>query len=191
MIPQGLFGHGTGAPPQSFAILEFLLARLIGSPNRRVRCLHLTESARVLKMGPGSDNFSVEIARHLPQGRLDLFDRQPEILEKARRKLQRSGLANTGFVQGTMSALPYRLEQFDVVVLVTVLGKGWGPIQCLGEIYRVLRPAGVLSITEQAGDPDFVSLPRTRMLVADAGFSLERVYGRGQHYTANFTKLRS
>jgi hypothetical protein len=52
----------------------------------------------------------------------------------------------------------------------------------------VLRPGGLLSLTEQPGDPDFIALPDARELVEGVGFRLEKVYGGGKNYTASFRK---
>ena len=39
----------------------------------------------------------MEIARRLPEGRLELFDLQPEMLDEAARTLDGAGLQNVGF----------------------------------------------------------------------------------------------
>ena len=41
-----------------------------------------------------------ESARRIPQGHLELFDLQKEMLEKARRKIESAELHNVGFTQG-------------------------------------------------------------------------------------------
>jgi len=55
-------------------------------------------------------------------------------------------------------------------------------------IYRTLRPAGLLSITEQPGDPDFLALPTVRTLAEQEGFEFVESYGRSENYSANFRK---
>ena len=150
--------------------------------------LHLSETARVLEVGPGPGYFSVEIARRLPHGHLELFDLQKEMLEKTHRRLATAGLRNVGFTQGDACNLPYSENQFDVVFLVAVLGETPHPAACLQGIYRALRPGGLLSITEQPGDPDFVPLPTVRALAEPQRFELVESYGRGKNYSANFRK---
>ena len=72
-------------------------------PGRIIDALGLTGAERVLELGPGPGFFSVEIARRLTDGRLDLFDLQPEMLEKARRRLARDGFIDIGFTSGQAS----------------------------------------------------------------------------------------
>jgi len=181
------FGRGTHPHQLSF-VLGSVLRRLVLLPQKLADRLHLDEASRVLEVGPGPGYFSVEVARRLPQGRLELFDLQREMLEQARRRLETAGLRNVGFTQGDAGNLPYREEQFDIVFLVAVLGETSPPAACLEGIYRVLRPGGLLSITEQPGDPDFIPLPIVRALAGQQGFEFVESYGRRKNYSANFRK---
>jgi len=89
---------------------------------------------------------------------------------------------------GTFVDLPFDESRFDVVFLVAVLGEVSNKERCLGAIYRVLKPSGLLSITEQPGDPDFLPLPIVRSLAEKQGFEFVESYGRKKNYTANFRK---
>lgn len=181
------FGKGAYPPLLSFW-LHFPLRRLILSPQKLADRLHLKKDSRVLEIGPGSGYFSVEVARRLPHGHLELFDLQQEMLEKARRKIEASGLHNVGFTQGDATGLPFGENEFDVVFLVAVLGEVSNKDKCLGAIYRVLKPTGLLSITEQPGDPDFLPLSVVRSLAEKQGFEFVASYGMKKNYTANFRK---
>jgi ubiquinone/menaquinone biosynthesis C-methylase UbiE len=182
-------GAGRGTCPHQLAfLLQFGLRRFILSPERLAERLELEEAARVLELGSGPGYFSRAVARRVPRGSLMLVDLQSEMLQKARGKLARAGMGNVGFVQANGAALPVASGAWDCVFLVAVLGEVSDPRSCLREIYRVLRPGGLLSLTEQPGDPDFIALPDARELVEGVGFRLEKVYGGGKNYTASFRK---
>ncbi len=181
------FGRGV-CPYQLSFILDLALRRLILSPEELADRLHLREDSRVLEVGSGSGYFSVEVARRLPRGHLELLDIQPEMLRKAGRKIEAAGLDNVGFTQGDATSLPFDGGEFDVAFLVAVLGEVPDPSACLREIYRVLRPSGLLSVTEQPGDPDFLPLPVVRSLAEQQGFEFIESYGRGRNFTASFRK---
>jgi len=186
-ILRRFFGRGT-CPYQLSFILDFPLRRLILSPQKLADRLHLKEDFKVLEIGPGSGFFSVEVARRIPQGHLELLDLQKEMLEKARRKIESAGLHNVGFTQGDAVDLPFDENKFDVVFLVAVLGEVSDKERCLSAIYKVLKPSGLLSITEQLGDPDFLPLSVVRSLAEKQGFEFIESYGKKKNYTANFKK---
>lgn len=153
--------------------------------------LALNATYRVLELGPGPGFFSANVARRIPRGYLLLLDIQREMLEMAKNRLKRAEIRNAGGVQAGGNRLPLRSGHFDVVFLVAVLGEVDEPADCLKEIYRVLRPDGLLSITEQPGDPDFLPLVEVQSLAEEAGFCLERVHGHGKNFTVNFRKRES
>jgi ubiquinone/menaquinone biosynthesis C-methylase UbiE len=187
-IIQNFAGRGT-CPHQLSSTLDLPLRRLVLSPEELAQRLHLDAASQVLEVGCGPGYFSVEVAQRVPQGRLELFDLQREMLEKARRKLDRAGVGHIGFTQGDARRLPFTAGCFDVAFLVTVLGEVPDPAACLRGLYRLLRPGGWLSITEQPGDPDFQPLPVVRTLAEQQGFTFIEAYRRRwRHYTVNFTK---
>jgi ubiquinone/menaquinone biosynthesis C-methylase UbiE len=184
---KGFFGRGL-FPHQLSFLLGSALRRFVLSPEELADRLHLSQAARVLELGPGPGYFSVEIAHRLPRGRLELFDLQREMLKQARRRLERAGMSNVGFTRGDAVHLPFSEKQFDVVFLVAVLGEVADSAACVQDIYRTLRPGGLLSITEQPGDPDFLPLSTIRALAERAGFEFVERFGHGKNYTANFRK---
>jgi ubiquinone/menaquinone biosynthesis C-methylase UbiE len=164
------------------------LRRLILSPPKLVKRLALQENSKVLELGPGPGYFSSEIAGSIPAGLLVLVDIQQEMLALAQKRLQEKAVANVQYLQGDAVALPVASGCFDVVLLASVLGEVPDKAACLREIYRVLRPQGLLSVTEQLGDPDYIPSSAIRGLIEPAGFRYEKQYSDGWNYTANFRK---
>jgi ubiquinone/menaquinone biosynthesis C-methylase UbiE len=60
--------------------------------------------------------------------------------------------------------------------------------RAFSELYRVLRPDGTLSITEEFLDPDYPFPCETRRRAVMAGFRFLRRTGGLWTYTANFSK---
>jgi len=180
---------GPGVFPYQFSgLLLSPLRRLILSPEALADRLHLADTAVVLEVGSGPGYFSGAVARRLPRGHLELLDVQPEMLAQARVRLDRAGVRNVGFTLADAGRLPFDDETFDVAFLVTVLGELVDRATALGELGRVVCPAGWLSITEQAGDPDHLPLTALQAQVEQAGFELSETYRRRLSYTANFRK---
>jgi ubiquinone/menaquinone biosynthesis C-methylase UbiE len=179
-----------GAFPHQFAwLLHFPLRRAISSPKRLVERLPLRENSSVLEVGPGSGYFSVELARHLPNGVLHLVDLQPEMLAKARRKLTAGGYCNVRYAAVDASTvLPFMGSQFDVVLLASVLGEVSDQDACLASLHHVLRPDGVLAVHESVPDPDRIPFSDLVALARRHDFELGARHGSRFSYMALFRK---
>ena len=181
---------GRGAYPHELAfLLTIPLRRIIQPPRTLVRRLQLQHDSRVLEVGPGPGYFSAEVAREIPRGRLVLFDLQREMLVKARIRLRRSGAANVDFAQGDGSRLPFRAASFGVAFLVAVLGEVPDPAACVESLHRVLRPGGLLAITETIGDPDALSQEGLKALMQSKGFEVVELFVDRAGFTATFRSL--
>ncbi|MHA1687475.1 MAG: hypothetical protein ACTSYD_13915 [Candidatus Heimdallarchaeaceae archaeon] len=85
-IIRRFFGKGV-CPYQLSFILDSTLRKLILSPEKLADRLHLKEDSKVLELGCESGYFSVEVAKRLPKGHLELLDLQKfEFVEKFGRK---------------------------------------------------------------------------------------------------------
>lgn len=165
-------------PHQAAFVLDNPIRRWLVNPTYVADSLALTGSERVLELGPGPGFFSVEIARRLPDGQLDFCDIQPEILEKARRKLDRAGYRSVGFHAGDASAeLPFPDNTFDVAFLAGVLGEVPDKTACLRSLRRVLKPGGLLVFEEVFSDPDRLSETELRAVAEPEGFELVSATG--------------
>ena len=158
------------------------------SPHELAARLGLTPTSRVLEVGAGSGYYSVEVARRVSAGRLELLDLQPEMLEKARRKLEAKGLSNVGYTRADAGLLPFEADSFDALFLVAVLGEVANRKAFLGEARRVLKPGGMLSVSEHLPDPDFSPLAKVKSLVEREGFEFYERHGARWSYTVNFRK---
>jgi uncharacterized protein len=171
----------------SFAI-DNPMRRLLISPQSLVSRLALRPDARVLELGAGSGFFSVELAKQVPLGHLEVFDLQAEMLAKAKHKLVRARLQNVGYTQGDASSLKFPDASFDAAVLVAVLGEVPDQRGCLQALWRVLRSGGFVAFHEHLPDPDLIKPNNLRTIVEREGFIFERSFGSRWNYTAIFSK---
>lgn len=159
------------------------------SPKELIRRVELRDSHSVLEVGPGPGYFSTKVAKALPAGKLVLADIQQEMLDYARRRIEKRGLGgNVEYYLCTGDGFALADESFDRIYLVTVIGEVENKEKYIAEFYRMLRPGGLLSISEQAGDPDKLSVEEVKELAAIGGFEFYNLYGSSRNYTANFIK---
>lgn len=175
-------------PHQLAFLIDNPLRRLLISPEQVAERLSLADDSHVLEIGPGSGFFSVELARRVLRGRLELFDLQPEMLAKARRKLEAAGMSNVGFTMGDARELPFPMQSFDRVLLVAVLGEVLEPKRCLRAIHDVLVPGGLLAVHEHMPDPDWISPNRLDQLLSVGSFKPVMQYGPAWNYTKVYRK---
>jgi ubiquinone/menaquinone biosynthesis C-methylase UbiE len=169
-------------PHQAAFILNNPLRRALLKPARTVDRIGLTGSERVLEIGPGPAFYSVEIARRLTYGRLDLFDIQPEMLDKARRQLEQAGFHDVGFTTGQASdGFPFQDNTFDVAFLAAVIGEVPDKPACIRSLSHVLKPGGRLVFAESFPDPDRTSVRDLRDLAEPEGFVFVEATGNRWH----------
>lgn len=176
-------------PHQLWFIMDNPLRRLLVNPRQLIDRLDLSGSEDVLEIGPGPGLFSVEIARRLTTGRLELLDLQPAMLARARRKLDRAGCSNVGLHVGDAGgSFPFPDACFDVALLAAVLGEVTDKPTCLHSLARVLRPGGLLVVQEFFPDPDRMRVPEIRGMAEPAGFRFIGAQGRPWNYTVRLRR---
>ena len=143
----------------------------------------------VLELGPGPGVFTLPVAQRVgPRGRVIAVDIQPEMIARLEARLRWAGVTNVEAHTASAYELPIPDESIDRAFLITVLLEIPDPNRALKELQRVLKPGGVLSITEEFLDPDYPFAFETIRRVEDAGFRMTRRYGGFMAYTINFQK---
>jgi ubiquinone/menaquinone biosynthesis C-methylase UbiE len=179
---KGIFPHHL-----AFTLL-IPVRNLILSPKELIRRMNLESGMKVLEVGPGPGYFSVPVTKFLNHGKLVLADIQPEMLEKAQKRIAKRKFGNVEYFlcNGKNFELPD--NHFDRIFLVTVLGEVENTAIYLTEFYRMLKPGGMLSVSEQAGDPDKLTIEETKELAQKFGFTFVEIFGNTRNYTINFKK---
>ncbi|TKB27434.1 methyltransferase domain-containing protein [Desulfopila sp. IMCC35006] len=181
-------GKGVFPPEYAFTLL-FPLRNIFLSPQKLIQRLDLKEDHTILEIGPGPGYFSTYVARKLRKGRLYLLDIQQEMLDIAKKRLDKRKITNVIYTLTDGISLDLESDFFDRVFMVTVIGEVENKTGYLKEIYRILKVDGILSISELAGDPDKLSMDELQSLVIAHGFTVSAVFGSKRNYTINFKKM--
>jgi ubiquinone/menaquinone biosynthesis C-methylase UbiE len=144
---------------------------------------------RVLELGPGPGIFTVDAAQRVgPEGRLIAVDIQPKMIALVAKRVKEACLTNVETPIADAYHLPLDDKSVDRAFLVTVLPEIPDQARALAELRRVLKPGGLLSITEEFADPDYPFEFETIRRVEAAGFKLDRRFGNFWVYTLNFRR---
>lgn len=182
---------GRGAPCPA------ALGWLVDNPLRRrymrpvLDRVGLRPGEAVLELGPGPGAFTLEAARRVgPRGRLIAVDIQPAMIARLEEKVRAAGLENVETHVASAFELPLPDSSVDRAFLITVLPEIPDQVRALREVHRVLKPGGILSITEEFYDPDYPRQKTTIAWAAAAGFELVERQGNLWVYTLNFVRAR-
>jgi ubiquinone/menaquinone biosynthesis C-methylase UbiE len=144
---------------------------------------------RVLELGPGPGAFTADAARRAgPEGRLIAVDIQPAMIAQLERRIREAGLTNVETHVAGAYDLPLESESVERAFLVTVLPEIPDQDRALAELWRVIKPGGLLSITEEFIDPDYPFPFETIRRVEAAGFKPVQRFGNLWVYTINFRR---
>lgn len=169
--------------------------RKLQPPDKVIKRSGIKEGMHILEVGCGSGAFTTFAARASgTKGEVYALDIQPKMLMQLKKKLSRPenrDVKNIKLVEGDVNKLPFDDNSFDVIYMVTVLQELPDRNRALKEIKRVLKPGGILAVTEFLPDPDYPLKSTTIKLGEEAGFILDKVEGDFWNYTVRFKAQKS
>ncbi|MCC7446323.1 MAG: methyltransferase domain-containing protein [Anaerolineae bacterium] len=155
--------------------------------------LAIRPGMKLLDVGCGPGRLTLPAAQRVgPTGEVVALDIQPEMLQRVAQKAAVARVTNIRLVlagagDGKLNA-KLAANGFDRAWLVTVLGEIPDRTAALSEIYRALKPGGLLSITEVLPDPHYQTRRTVRRLAAAVGFEEQSCTGNSGAFTLIFVK---
>jgi ubiquinone/menaquinone biosynthesis C-methylase UbiE len=164
------------------------LNRFLGTETTLNR-IGLHSGQRVLEIGPGPGRLLIPAAKRvLPNGDVVGLDIQLVMIKHLKANAAKAKLSNLSTVLGNASDEHFAANTFDLVYLCTVLGEIPDREAALRQAYRILKPSGMLSVTEIFPDPHYQSQATVKRLAETVGFQHTETQGRWYFFTANFVK---
>jgi ubiquinone/menaquinone biosynthesis C-methylase UbiE len=121
-----------------------------------VALANLRGGEAILDIGCGTGSQAIAACRCIgSSGSVTALDASAEMLERARSKARKASM-DISFVQGAAERLPFRDDQFDIVLSTVMLHHLPRKIrkESLAEIRRVLKPGGRVVIVDFEGTAD-------------------------------------
>jgi ubiquinone/menaquinone biosynthesis C-methylase UbiE len=147
---------------------------------------------RILEVGPGTGYYALPVAEWIgPDGLLEVFDLQQEMLDHTLRQAGERGISNIVPTQGDATSLPYGDDTMDAAYLVTVLGEIPDRQAALRELQRVVKPGGRIVFGEIAFDPHVVFPAALQRECEEAGLRFDRRLGNPLSYFARFAPAQA
>ena len=176
--------------PSSLAwLLENPVMERVSGSAALIERANVQPGMKVLDAGCGPGRLTIPLARQVGAlGEVVALDAQVSMLSKLKVRLFRHGLTNVRMVHAPLGTGALAGEQFDRAFLVTVLGEIPDQQKALSEIFELLRPGGILSVSEVLPDPHYQRRSVVRRLALGTGFTPEEVYHNYRSYTMNLTR---
>lgn len=180
------------APPFIGALLDSNHRRRLQPPEKVIERSGIKKGMKVLEVGCGSGAYITFVARAIgKKGKVYALDIQPKMLEQLKKKLSRlenKDIKNIKIIKSGAYKMPFKNNFFDAVYMITVLEEIPNKQKALKEIKRVLKPKGILAVTELLVDPDYALKSTTIKTGEKAGFIFDKASGNLWNYTARFKK---
>lgn len=175
------------APPFISLFLTSRLRRAMQPPDQVVDRSGIGPGMNVLELGCGPGTFTLEAARRVgSNGRVVAVDIEPRMIQQLREAVDRAGITNVEIRLADAYDLPAADASVDVAFMVGVLAEIPDRQRALTELKRVLKPEGLLSVSEMLVDPDYPWRSTETGWCQEAGFVLEGSYGSFFEYTLTF-----
>jgi ubiquinone/menaquinone biosynthesis C-methylase UbiE len=154
-----------------------------------IRASGLRPGMMVLDVGCGPGRVAIPAAQAVaPGGEVLALDLQPAMLRRAQAKAVAAQVGNIRFLQAGAGEGKLQSGQFDRALLITVLGEIPDRQAALAEIFRSLKPGGVLTVAEVAFDPHYQRHGTVAKLAAGVGFREGEFSGAWYSYSLNLEK---
>ncbi len=161
--------------------------RALQPPDQIVTRSGAQPGMKVLEVGCGSGAYTPFFARAVgPEGSVAALDIQPEMLAQITAKLakpENRDIHNITLHEASAYELPFEDNSLDLVYMITVFQEIPDRPRTLAEVRRVLKPGGILAITEWLFDPDYPFMSTTIKQGTQAGLLVEAAPGNFWTYT--------
>ncbi len=172
--------------------LDSSLRKRLQPPDKMIQRSGIKQGMHILEIGCGSGAFTTFVARAIGRkGKVYALDIQSGMLKQLEDKLSKpenQDIKNIELIKSNAYDLPFDDNSFDLIYMVTVLPEIPDQNKALQQIKRVLKPGGILAVTEFLPDPDYPLQSTTIKIVKKAGFVLDEALGTIWNYTVRFKK---
>lgn len=167
-------------------ILEYPLRKTMIDLNKYIDTID--KKSNVIDLGCGSGYFSIELAKHLKEGKVFAVDINMSVLKKLKSKINEEKINNIELHRANIENLPFDENFFDVAFLNMTYGQLEDKVKALLQINRVLKKGAYLYITELLIDKYYSLSENVISLVKTTGFEPVSYQGNFLNYTLIFRK---
>jgi ubiquinone/menaquinone biosynthesis C-methylase UbiE len=163
--------------------------RFIQSPKELADRMHLTSGMVVVEIGPGKGNYTKAVAEQVAPGKVYACDIQDSVIQRLKQRVEEEKLQN--IIPQIEDAYQFSFpdQSVDRVFAIACLPEIPNPVKVLMECRRILKPGGLVCLSELFIDPDYPRRKTEKQWAREAGLELVDEFGNWFAYQLNFQKL--
>jgi len=177
--------------PQFLAdIIDNPLRRKIQPPGDTAIRHGIERGMIVLEVGPGNGRYTTASAKLVGNtGKVYTIDIEKKMIDRVQSRIKQEGINNIIALVANVYKLPFRDSYFDLIYMIAVFNEIPDHDKALRELYRVLKPNGLLVFSEVLMDPDYPLSSTLIKKVSNYNFILKDKIGNMFYYTLRFKKI--
>lgn len=181
--------HQFPIPAFATRLIDNPFRRKIQNPKKIAERMHLKPGMQVLEVGPGKGSYTKAVAKKiLPEGKVYSIDIQESVIETLKKRLKKEAIDNIIPKVDDAYNLSFDDESFDRIFSIACLPEIPDPVRVLKEYKRVLKPDGIITLSELLMDPDYPFRKTEKKWAAEAGLKFIEGFGNFIVYQLNFGK---
>jgi ubiquinone/menaquinone biosynthesis C-methylase UbiE len=151
--------------------------------------MHLKPGMVVVEIGPGKGNYTKIVADRIsPEGKVYAIDIQESIINRLKEKIKKEKISNIFPKVDDAYNLSFADESVDRIFTIASLPEIPDPVKALKEFKRILKPNGIVSLSELLLDPDYPLRKTEKKWAKEAGLNFDEEFGNFFVYQLNFKK---
>lgn len=141
-----------------------------------------------MEVGPGKGSYIIEMAKIAFPGTVYAVDISEKVIKRLKTRISKNKIQNVEFMVQDASKLDLADNSIDIILAIACLPEIPRPSDVLREWRRVLKPGGIISLSEMFPDPDYPLRRTEKKWAAEAGLNFEEQFGNWFIYQLNFKK---
>ena len=110
----------------------------------------------VVDIGPGKGNYTIAVAKRiLPDGKVYAVDISEKVIDRLKKRVDKEGITNIIPKIENAYNFSFPNESIDRIYAIGCLPEILDPVRALREYKRILKPDGIISLSELFIDPDY------------------------------------
>ena len=161
--------------------------KFVQPPKEVIDRMNVEPGMTCLELGPGKGSYSIELARRAFPGTVHAVDISKRVIERLDKHIKKNGIENIKTHNYDALKLDFSDNSIDRILSITCLPEFPDPVSALREWKRVLKPDGIISLSEIFMDPDYPLRRTEKDWASKAGLKLQAEFGNWYLYQLNFT----